>query len=310
MNYNKVYGFFESSNGCDQIAYYIYSPTKPVQAVLQLSHGMNEYVERYEEFITFLCVNGIAVIGNDHLGHGNSADCDDHLGYFAIEKGWQYIIKDLAKVTMIAVNEFPGLPLFLLGHSMGAIIARAFMAKYACRLSGVILLGTTPSKKLADAGIILAKYLCKTKGVKYRPSKIQRVLLELSNFKVATKRTNYDWICSDSNVVTEYLKDKKCNFEFTASAYLDLLYMQVYISQKSWYLKIPKLLPVLILSGAEDPVGNFGEGPKELFYNLSKSGSKDVSMTLYEGKRHEIINETNKYKVYHDILYWIKEKIQ
>lgn len=308
MNYDKIFGFCESTNGYNQTAYYIYSPKKPTKAVVQISHGMNEYIERYENFIEFLCSNGIAVIGNDHLGHGDTVFDKDDYGYFSSENGWIYLVKDLYTITKIAKEQFPDTPIFLLGHSMGSLIVRTYLTKYTDQIKGAILLGTTAPNKFTDAGIILAKYLCKHKGDKYRPNYLQRILLEIGNIKIKAKRTDFDWVSSDPNAISSFLKCEKCNFIFTCRAYLDILYLQSYVCQKSWVSKIPHDIPFLILSGTDDPVGNYGKGPKALFNTLVMANIQDVSLKLYQGKRHELLNETEKQKIYDDILLWIKEK--
>jgi len=146
MSFEKTNGSFKSSNGTDNIAYYIYTPVSKPRAAVQIVHGMCEYLERYEDFIAFLCANGIAVFGHDQLGHGNSAVNDGYLGYFAPKHGWQFLAKDTFKLSCMMKKKFEGVPLYILGHSMGSLVTRAVLAKHSDLYSGAIIMGTLNMK--------------------------------------------------------------------------------------------------------------------------------------------------------------------
>lgn len=310
MNFRKSTGFFDSSNGIDRIAYYIYCPENTaVRAVVQISHGMCEYIERYEDFADFLCGNGIAVCGNDHLGHGNSVSSDDELGYFASEMGWTFLPKDLHRMTAIMQEEYGDLPYIMFGHSMGSFAARAYAAKYGRCLDGLILCGTSGGESAADAGLALAKSLSAVKGDHYRSEKIQQMLFGVSNFKVEEKRTEFDWVSRDREIVAKYMLDPKCNFTFTVRGYYDLIMLLEYVSSEDWADKIRKHLPIFLISGDMDPVGGYGKGVRKVYERLTEAGVENVSMKLYEGARHELINEINRSEVYGDVLDWINSVI-
>ncbi len=310
MNFKKSTGFFDSSNGIDRIAYYIYRPENTaVRAVVQISHGMCEYIERYEDFADFLCGNGIAVCGNDHLGHGNSVSSDDELGYFAPEMGWTFLPKDLHRMTAIMQEEYGDLPYIMFGHSMGSFAARAYAAKYGRCLDGLILCGTSGGESAADAGLALAKSLSAVKGDHCRSEKIQQMLFGVSNFKVEEKRTEFDWVSRDKEIVAKYMLDPKCNFTFTVRGYYDLIMLLEYVSSEDWADKIRKHLPIFLISGDMDPVGGYGKGVRKVYERLTEAGVENVGMKLYEGARHELINEINRSEVYGDVLDWINSVI-
>lgn len=309
MKLNKYCGYFESSNGVDSVAYYVYKPDSKPRAVLQIVHGMCEYIERYEEFIDFLCMNGILVCGHDHIGHGKTARGSEFLGYFAPEKGWQYLAKDVVRLTRMIREQNPGIPYFIMGHSMGSLITRAVLAKHSDLYDGSIIMGTLNIRIGADAGIILAKAISKLKGGFYRSKKIDELVFGLNNAKIENPVNDYAWVSRDENVISAYAVDPLCNFSFTVSAYSDLAFLVSYVSRPDWAGKIGKLLPILICSGDEDPIGNYGKGPKAVFNRLNNEGCEDLELKIYKGARHEILNETNRTEVYEDLLEWLNERI-
>lgn len=309
MNFTKYSGYFESTNGSDHIAYYVYKPVSKPRAIVQLVHGMCEYIERYEDFIGFLCANGILVCGHDHLGHGHSVLTDECLGYFAPERGWQFLAKDVVRLTRMIQEQHPALPYFILGHSMGSLVTRAVLAKYSDLYDGALLLGTLNTKIGIDAGIAFTRTLCKLKGGFYRSKFVDDLVFGLSNVKIENPLNEYAWISRDEDIVAAYAKDPLCNFHFTVRAYSDLLFLLSYVSRKDWAEKVTKLLPIMICSGSDDPVGKYGRGPEDVFNRLNESGHEDVELKIYSGARHEVLNETNRAEVYEDLLEWLDEHI-
>lgn len=309
MNYEKESGFFRSSNGEDNIAYYVYKPLSEPRAVVQIVHGMCEYCERYEDFISYLCSNGITVCCHDHLGHGASAANEEKLGFFAHERGWQYLAKDTVRLSKMVRSRNYGLPFYILGHSMGSLVVRAVLAKYDFLYSGSVLIGTLNTKVGVDAGIILTRLLSRTKGDFYRSQSVDELIFGLSNRRIENPASEYSWISRDEDIVSAYEKDPLCNFHFTARAYSDLLFLVSYVSDKNWAVKVDKSLPVFICSGSEDPVGNYGKGPQEVFDVLNAANFSDIELKIYSGARHEILNETNRAEVYEDILNWLNSHI-
>lgn len=309
MNFNKYRGYFKSTNGNDSIAYYVYEPVTKPRAIVQIVHGMCEYIERYEDFISFLCSKGILVCGHDHLGHGKSVLSNEYLGYFAPERGWQFLAKDVVRMTRKIREQYPVLPYFIIGHSMGSLAVRAALAKHSDLYDGAVLLGTLNSKVGMDAGIILSRALCRLKGGFYRSKVMDDIIFGMNNAKIENPVNGYAWVSRDDEVALEYEKDPLCSFNFTVSAYSDLIFLLSYVSQKDWADKLEKHLPMLICSGDMDPIGNYGKGPEEVFNALNDAGMTDIELKLYKGARHEVLNETNRDEAYEDLLEWLNERI-
>lgn len=303
----KSTGKFISSNSIDFISYYIYTPQTEPKAIVQLSHGMCEYIERYEPFIEFLNNNGIIVCGNDHLGHGKSVSSNKLLGYFADKNGYTYLPKDLHRLTIIVKDLYPDIPYFMLGHSMGSFAARAYLIKYSKYLDGAIVAGTSgqhPSRFV----LFIIKLVIMFKGNTFRSKFIDKLLFGSYNNRFSEKRTKFDWLTRDNEIVDKYMKDVYCNFLFTTSGYYDLISLLRSVSSKQWFGKFPSKLPVLLLSGDMDPVGNYGKGVRNLFDKL-KTQSNNVELKLFSQCRHEILNETNRNEIYKYILNWMYRKI-
>lgn len=275
-----------------------------VKGVVQIAHGMAEHSNRYAQFIMELCRNGYAVFINDHLGHGKSVSSDEMLGYFGKTNGYMNLVDDCKQLTDIAKNEYKGLPFFFFGHSMGSFIAREYTAHYGKGLDGVIYCGTSGANPGAAAGITLANMVIRKNGEMYRSNFINSIAFGTYN-KRTEKRTDFDWLTKDEKIVDKYIEDKYCGFLFTAAGYRDLFRLLKSISAKSWYKSVPTDLPILLMSGAEDPVGEYGKGVKQVFRDLKETKHKNVTLNLYENDRHEIHNETDKKTVMADLVSWL-----
>ncbi len=309
MSYEKYCGKFKSSNGSDNIAYYVYKPVSEPKAAVQIVHGMCEYTERYEEFISFLCANGILVFGHDHLGHGKSVVSEEYLGYFAPNHGWQYLAKDTMRMTKIMKKQYPNTPFYILGHSMGSLVTRTVIAKRSDLYCGALLLGTLNTRIAADAGIVLMKAVCRIKGEFSRSKAADSAVFGMNNLRIENPLNEYAWVSRDEEIVSEYGKDPLCTFHFTARAYSDLFFLSSYVSGKDWAGKVDNALPIMICGGSEDPIGKYGKGPEEVFNLLNESGQEDIELKIYSGARHELLNETNRAEVYEDIMDWLNAHI-
>ena len=309
MIFNKITGTFNSTNGEDLIKYYAYTPLDEVKGIVQVSHGMCEYIERYEYLAEFFASQGILLCGNDHLGHGNSVLSNNNLGYFAAENGWTYLYKDLYELTKIIKNKYPNVPYFLLGHSMGSFVARAYISEYGENINGAIISGTSGGNALSKLGKIITKRVIKSNGEKYRSEFLDKLMFGTSNNRIKKSNTKFDWLTRDEDIVNKYVNDEKCNYLFTASATLDLINLLDFVSSDDWAGTVPKKLPILIISGDADPIGNYGKGVKKVYNNLIKAGVSDVEIKLYKEARHEVFNETNKDEVNKDVLKWILKVI-
>ncbi len=301
---------YPSSNGINIITYYIcYKESITPKGVIQLSHGMCEYFLRYDHFINYLTDHGFIICGNDHLGHGSSISKYDDLGYFAPKNGWHYLVEDVHKLTILMRRQFPNLPFVLMGHSMGSFIVRMYLDLYSSDIDGVILSGTGDiPRSLTSGGIAIATALKQIRGERFRSDFVKK-LTGLDNKRYKDHYSELDWLTHDHKIIDEYAKDKKCNFVFTLSGYIDLFSLINHTSSPDWGIRIRKALPIYLFSGDEDPVGDFGKGVKRVYHHLQKVGIQDVSLRLYREGRHEMINELNRDEVYHHILTWINHKI-
>jgi alpha-beta hydrolase superfamily lysophospholipase len=303
---------YSSTTGVSNIYARSWAPSEPskVKAIFQIAHGMAEHGERYEAFAHFLCEHGYAVYANDHIGHGKSVASNDELGYFGERDGWLAFVNDAKLLTDIAKGEHPEKPVIFFGHSMGSFIARSYVEKFGADIAGAIFCGTSGANPGAGVGKILAGLIAKSKGSYHRSEFIDKLAFGGYNKKYGKVRTKFDWLTTDEEVVDAYIADDFCGFLFTATGYKDMFTLLQSVSRKSWYANIPFGLPMLLISGKMDPVGEYGKGVNQVYQDLKKSGHNDVSLTFYDGLRHEILNEKNKAKVFEDILNWADKVIE
>ncbi|MBC8570825.1 alpha/beta fold hydrolase [Zongyangia hominis] len=295
-----------SVNQKNKISYYIWSPQEgPIKGIVQISHGMCEYVFRYNDFANFLCDNGFIVCGNDHLGHGASVLPGDPMGFFDYEGGHNLLSQDLKILTDLVKSRYGGLPYFLLGHSMGSFVARDYMSKFAYELDGVLLSGTAGPNLLADIGISIAENQISTKGPKAKSPKLDHLFFGGYNKKIRSPRTKFDWLSRDESVVEKYIQDPWCGYLFTTTGYRDEALLLKKVNHSMWAKTVPSHLPVFLFSGNQDPVGGYGKGVTKVYHQLKRAGVADITLKLYEGGRHEMLNETNRQDVYLDVLDWL-----
>jgi len=276
------------------------------KAVVQIAHGMAEHAGRYERFAEFLTGKGYAVYANDHRGHGKTAGSLDDVGYFADENGWGLVVDDMKNITDVIKKDFAGLPVFLMGHSMGSFITRTYVFKYPKEIDAFIISGTAGNPGLPGAaGQTVARLIAAVKGKKSKSPFLDKLSFGSFNGAFKPNRTTFDWLSRDNAEVDKYINDPYCGDVFSAGFFYDLLGGIRSIFKKENLEKISKDLPIYIFSGANDPVGNNGKGIIEVAELYKKTGIKDVSYKLYEGARHETLNETNREEVFNDIAEWI-----
>lgn len=280
-----------------------------IKGVVQISHGMAEYSNRYSRFAFELCKAGYAVFISDHVGHGSSIENKEMLGFFGEEKGEETFIDDLKSLTDIAKSEYPNLPFFMLGHGMGSLIARKYTAKYGYLLDGVIYSGTSGENPALGVGLMLANAMIKQNGPMHRSEVLDTIAFGAYNRKTK-KRTDYDWGSRDEAEIDKYMADELCGYKYTVSGMKVLFTTLKQVTTRRWYNTVPLSMPILLISGSMDPVGDYSKGVKEVYKMLKKTGHKNVSMKIYEGARHEILNEINRDEVYTDIIEWLDEKTQ
>ena len=295
---------FLSKDGKSTIHYYLWEPAGEPAAILQITHGMAEHMQRYAPFAEYLNTYGILVCGHDHIGHGKSAAPEDW-GYFGENDGWKIFVQDVEQLHQIMKVQYMDVPYFLMGHSMGSFVARAWLAMYGKGVDGAIIMGTAGANPALGVAKTLVKTIRKSKGSRHISGLLTKLAFGSYNKRISPSRTPFDWLTRDGEIVDKYIADPACGFTFTAAGYADLFNLIGYISTDSWYKLVPKNLPILFVAGAEDPVGAYGAGPAEVAEGLDNAGCKDVSLIMYEGMRHEILNEFGKEAVYEDLRRFI-----
>ncbi len=303
MAYTKKEISVPSSDGLHMLKGVTYIPQGEIKGIFHLVHGMREYIGRYEHFLPFFAENGFVCVGYDHLGHGNTAN-EGELGFIAQKGGYKYLIEDVYRFAEHIKSEFPDLPYILMGHSMGSFIVRLAATRYRGIADKLIICGTAGSNPVASVGIALARILAKIKGSRAYSPLIESMAFGSYN-KYFEGDTPYEWLTKDKEVIAKYQADKFCNYHFTISALADLITLTYKCNLNTWYIDMPKKLPILLVSGADDPVGNYGKGVREVYNKLKKSGAEDVTIHLYENCRHEIHNDSCKEESRNDILEFI-----
>ena len=306
---NKEHFTLKSHDGLTDLHVILWTPDQEVRAVLQLVHGMAEYIDRYHDFATFLTGYGFAVIGHDHLGHGSSVTSQEKLGFFAESEGDVIVVDDMHLITEEAMRRYPGLPVFILGHSMGSFMVRKYLTRFSEPLQGAIIMGTGfYPKALTVTGVALAKLTCSVKGGMSRSKMLAGLATGQNNKPFAPNRTEFDWFSRNEENIDRYVADPLCGFMFTSSAYKDFFTVLRQLAEKQDFDKIRKDLPILITSGELDPVGG-ADACRKVEAELKETGINDVTLKLYPGDRHEILNELDRNQVYQDILSWMESKL-
>ncbi|MBQ5390216.1 MAG: alpha/beta fold hydrolase [Clostridia bacterium] len=296
--------FIRSSNGKRDIACYVYVPDGEVRGIVQISHGMCDYIENYALLAERLTEKGIVVCGNDHLGHGNSAEDSRDYGYFG-NGGYQTLLKDLRKMNKLVRTTYKNVPLVLLGHSMGSFLARAYAVTYPETIDGAVFLGTAGSHNPVRAAQMLAATICKTRGSHHRSRLLYDLAFKGYNAKYPHEG-EFAWLSRDAAAGEKFAADPQRNFIFTADGYYGLFSVLAAVSKPTWAQVYPKELPTWIAAGEMDPVGNYGKGPAEVYEKLCAAGAEQVSLKLYADARHELHNEHNKEEFFSDLYKWIE----
>ena len=297
---------FPSETGTGEIFGRIYLPEQEIRAVLVIHHGMAEHQQRYLPFLTYMTENGVCCYMHDMANHGASNRDPEETGWFGAKDGWQALVRDFQTVIRRAQTDNPGLPLFVMGHSMGSFICRAYCASDPKeRIAGAVFMGTGGPNPAAGAGKLMASQIGLVKGKKHKSKMLDRMAFGSYN-KRFEGRTGFDWLTRDQQIVDQYIADPYCGFLFTVQGMHDLISVNETVNQQAWYGKIPQALPILLTSGEEDPVGDYGKGVRTVAEKLKETGHSKVTLQLYPGCRHEILNETNRAQVMKDLLAWMQ----
>ena len=301
---------FPSSTGKNEIRARICVPDEKPRAVVQIVHGIAEHIERYDRFMLFLAENGIVAVGNDHLGHGKSIRKEDERGIFAEKDGWTYVVEDMKTLHDRMKKEYPDVPYFFFGHSMGSFLTRTYMIRFPNQYDGAILSGTGhQSPALINGGLLYAELLTLTKGPQASGKALNDMAFGSYCKKIENPRTPFDWLSRNPETVDRYIADPLCGFVCKCSLYRDMMKGLKYLTDPKNIGQMNRDAPVYFLSGADDPVGDWSAGVERAYKAFCKAGMKDVMIRLYPGGRHEMLNETNYEDVQKDILDWLNAHI-
>lgn len=279
-------------------------PKKAPKAVIQIFHGMGEYKERYIPFMEYLAENGYAVYAHDHRKHGKSLKGEADYGIFTKEDTWHDVIDDAYFVSRRIMKDFPGKEIYVMGHSMGSVIARGFLGEYPLVAKKAVIMGTPPYYTVTNAfhSVALAGFL-KLVAPNKRSNLIANLLNKSMRRKDRENRTDFDWICSDEEVVDAYINDPLCGFAYTPKFYSEFFKAIINVSRSN-FISLTKHIPILIISGDADPVGSNGQGPKDIYDQFTGHGYTQLTLELVKGAHHELLNEPDKLTTFEFIKNW------
>ncbi|MCM1112076.1 MAG: alpha/beta hydrolase [Muribaculum sp.] len=312
----KTEFYFDSRDGKSKIHAVRYEPERrnlqegrPV-AVLQIIHGMAEYIERYEKTAEFFTDRGFVVTGDDHLGHGKSVEEGGKYGYFCPRDPATVLVRDVHRLKKTTQALYPGVPYFILGHSMGSFILRNYLCRYGSGIQGAVIMGTGMQ---SGALVAAAKAAAALQGLFCGDGHVSRWLDKMAfgayNKRIDNPRTASDWLSRNEENVDRYNADPLCGFVFTVNGFRTLFELIARVRKTENLEKIPKELPLFFAAGTDDPVGDYGEGVKRAYDSLEDVGMEHLALKLYEGDRHEILNEADGEQVMQDIYDWIRLKL-
>lgn len=304
---NKKEFYFSSKDGIHQIHTICWQPESSVIGVLQLVHGMIEYIDRYDIWARYMTAQGFLVIGHDHLGHGQSVNGPEEFGYFPKADGNECLIGDIHRIRVATQKRYPNVPYFIMGHSMGSFLTRQYLMMHGEGLAGAIIMGTGSQPGIVlSAGKIVCKLIACIKGWRHRSKLMEAMAFSSYNKKIKSKRTPKDWLSVNEENVDNYIADPFCSFSFTMAGYYQMFRGIQYIQKCKHIRQIPKDLPLFFVAGACDPVGHYGKDVEHVADSYVKAGVKDVMVTLYDQARHELLNEHNRDQVTEDMWNWIQ----
>ncbi len=279
------------------------------KAVIHIVHGMSEHAARYDAFATFLNQNGYLVWSSDLRGHGKTAGSLEKVGMFAMEDGWNKVVRDIRLVNK-KIEETSKLPIVMLGHSMGSFLVRSLMYQFPKSGDAYILSATAGHPGLLGVvGKSLSGVNTSMMGKKNRSNMMTKLAFGDFNKKYKPQRTEKDWLSRDEKVVDKYIADQYCMQIFTSQFFHDLLEGILEINKDVNIDKSPKHKPIYLFAGDMDPVGDYGKGPKTVYDKFKKMGAEDITLKIYEEGRHEMLNEINREEVYQDLLTWMEKRL-
>ena len=285
---------------------FLYIPDGEIKGIFHIVHGMCEYILRYDHVFAAMAEKGYVSCGYDNLGHGGTVRNSGELGFISHRNGWKYLVNDVNAFENAVRKMYPGKPLVLMGHSMGSFIARIAAENYGDGISKLIICGTGGPNPAAPFGLLATDVIRLIKG-EYHRSKLVNCLAFGAYNKRFKGGSDYEWVCSDRETLERYEKDELCTFSFTVSAMHDLVKLNIAANRSAWFKSLRRDMPVLLISGSDDPVGSYGKGVKKVFDRLLAAGMQDVTLKIYEKYRHEIHNDGCKEEVLGDIEQFVSD---
>ena len=304
-----------SHDGKTQIKARMWAPKKgstlSPKGIIQIVHGMAEHIDRYDDFACFLAQRGFVVCGHDHIGHGESAANPGQWGCMPACGGKEILVEDTHELRRIVAARFSGkTPHILLGHSMGSFIVRCYLARYGQGIAAVVLSGTAQQPLLiSKLGHFAAQRIASSKGEDFKSTFLDSLGAGAFAKKIKTPRTAFDWISTDEAVVDAYIADDSCGVVFSAGGYATLTDLTGEMVKSNCVMKVPPSIPVCFVSGSLDVVGENGKGVNKAAEMFRRAGIKQIDVKIFEGMRHEILNEQKKELVYASIVNWIERVI-
>jgi len=289
------------------VHYTIYKPEGiDIRAAILLLHGMEEHSGRYEELAGYLKKAGYAVLTYDHIGHGLTAKTADQMGFLDVDHPQTILIAQAKHMAALLAQSFPGIPLFLMAHSMGSFVARLLLSRIPNRFRGTVLIGTGGPNLLAALALPalrLANWIAPHKKFLW----LNKLFSNINNrqFKHENPNDGINWLSARVANRQAFQADPLCGRGFSSNAFLGLVWLNVQATRYNWAAGIPRTMPFLFLSGTEDPIGNFGKGVEKTVKSLRQQGFEQVTMKLYTDMRHEILHEDNRQRVFEDIVEWL-----
>lgn len=298
---------FDSRDGKTKIHAVRWIPEGKVICILQIVHGMAEYIERYEEVAHYFAEKGILVTGDDHLGHGKSVTEGGTYGYFCEQDPATVVVRDVHRLKKMTQEDYPGIPYVILGHSMGSFILRNYLFRYGSGIQGAIVCGTGTKPQ----GLVqVCRAMAAVQGAFLGQKHVAKLINKLAFGSYDKMVGGGSWLCSDNKVVEAYASDPLCGFTFTVNGFRTLFDLLYRLNRRENLEQMPKELPVLFIAGDKDPVGDMGEGVKKAYKSFEQVGMEHIDLKLYPEDRHEILNELDKIKVYEDIYPWLVARVK
>lgn len=305
----KEFNFLSSDNETN-IHMVMWEPKNEAKLIVQIIHGVTENIMRYEELAHFLNERDILVVGIDLLGHGLSTNSGNKKMYFGKEGSWFDVVKDVDTCLSIVKKDYPNIPYVMLGFSLGSFLLRTYLIDYPNNCDGAIIIGTGQTSNFQ---IVLAQMVVKNETKKYGDNvateQIRKLTFETYNKKFAPNRTPYDWLCSNNEELDKYINDPLRGEAMTVGLFREMLSGMKYTGNIRNVKKMNKDIPILLLSGSQDPVGDFGKGFDKAIRRFKRANIQSISSILYSNLRHDILHENIRLKIYNDIYIWLEKKI-